>query len=180
VLLAATLMAGCGAQKSIVRDDLSQMHRIVAPPCTAPTSRVEVLKVRHDPARNPSLNVERIQVDLRVQVQDPRALWLLIGYDMFPGGVSEVSRSGDDDWRFVGNTTTKAKWLGTLTDVTFTTRQVARGWTPFILGVIEVEGDSPLHWVQQGGRFDTRTSNARVPAHIDVVCATWIDLRETL
>jgi hypothetical protein len=65
------------AQKIVVRDDLSQVHRMVAPPCTAPTSRVEVLKVRRDPAQHPSLNVERLSVDLRVQFRDPRALWLL-------------------------------------------------------------------------------------------------------
>jgi hypothetical protein len=181
-LLAAVLLAmttGCAAETIVVRDDLSQAHRIVAPPCTAPTSRVEVLKVRPEPARTSSLNVERLLVDLRVQVRDPRQLWLLVGDDMFPSGVSEVSRSVDDDWRFVGTTTSKAKWLGPTTDVTFTNRQVARGWTPFILGVIEVDGVTPLRWVQQGGRFDSRTSKESVPARIDVVCATWIDLRDT-
>jgi hypothetical protein len=169
----------CATEPIVARDDLSQAHRIVAPPCTAPTSRVEVLKVRPEPARRPSLNVERLLVDLRVQVRDPRALWLLIGDDMFPSGVREVSRSANDDWRFVGATTSQAKWLGPTTEVTFTNRQVARGWTPFILGVIEVDGETPLRWVQQGGRFDSRTSKAPVPVRLDVVCATWINLRET-
>ena len=173
------MTTGCATEKNVVHDDLSQAYRIVAPPCTAPTSRVEVLKVRPDPVHKPSLNVERLLVDLRVQVRDPRELWLLIGDDMFPSGVSEVSRSADDDWRFVGTTTSKAKWLGPLTDVTFTNRQVARGWTPFVLGVIEVDGVTPLHWVQQGGRFDSRARKERAPVHVDVVCATWIDLSET-
>ncbi len=173
------MTTACAAERIVVRDDLSQAHRIVAPPCTAPTSRVEVLKVRPEPGRKPSLNVQRLLVDVRVQARDPRALWLLIGDDMFPAGVSQVSRSTDDEWDFVGTTTSQAKWLGPATDVTFTNRQVAQGWTPFILGVIEVDGVTPLRWVQQGGQFDSRTSKERVPVRLDVVCATWIDLRET-
>jgi hypothetical protein len=141
---------------------------------------LDVLRIRHDVTPGTSSpRVPRLRVDIRVQVRDTRSLWLLIGDDTFPSGVNQVTRASDGAWWFEGGSRVEAIWLGPLADVTFTSWQITGGWTPFVLGVIEIGGTTPQEWVQQGGQFDRRSTRARVAAHIDVVCATWVDLRET-
>ena len=174
-------LAGCGSCTASSPTPLAFAHQIIAPLCSQKPLRVELLRARLDPnVGKPSRDVTKYLLDIRVQAQDVRELWLLIDHESFPSRLKEVARAADGTWRFSGDAVANARWLGHTADITLSDVQVRTdGRVPVILGTITVEGMSPQQWVKQDGSGDSRSTSAEHLARsdIEVVCATWFELR---
>ena len=106
---------------------------------------------------------------------------MIVDHETFPSGAHEVAKMPDGSWLFSGNDIVFARWLGRSADVTIKDLNVrsAGQKVPVLLGLIEVESMSPPRWVEQGGLGDNRRTFGEnlVHAGVEVVCATWFDIR---